>query len=174
MTEVVDTNVILIANRQHPDVSEGCVVECMTRLERIMKDGRIAIDDAFRVLREYQHKTTPHIGKRAGDVFVKWVLRNHANASRCDRVGLVAHTTRLFESFPEDPRLETFDAPDRKFVAVAAAHPQRPTIAQAADSKWLGWAPALAEHGIAVDFLCSEDIGRFDAGKKRRKRKATQ
>lgn len=173
MTEIVDTNVILIANRQHQDISETCIIACMSRLEDIMKEGRIAIDDAFRVLGEYQHKTTPHVGKRVGDVFVKWVLRNHANPSRCDRVGLAEHPTRTFASFPDDPRLADFDAPDRKFVAVAAAHPDRPPIAQAADSKWLGWAPALAAHGVSVDFLCPDDIGSFDAAKKRRKRKTT-
>jgi hypothetical protein len=171
MTEIVDTNVILIANRQHPDVSETCVVACMIRLERIMRDGRVAIDDAFRILLEYQHKTTPHLGKRVGDVFVKWVLRNQANPSRCDRVPLAEHPTRAFNSFPDDPRLADFDAPDRKFVAVAAAHSDPPPIAQAADSKWLGWAPALQDHGIVVDFLCRDDIGRFQTAKKQRKGK---
>ncbi len=29
----------------------------------------------------------------------------------------------------------------------------------------LGWAEPLAEHGIEVDFLCPEDIGRFRANK---------
>ncbi len=171
MTEIVDTNVILIANRQHQDISDDCVVSCMGRLERIMNGCRIAIDDAFRVLGEYQNKTTPHVGKRAGDIFVKWVLRNHANPRRCDPISLVEHPTRSFESFPNDTRLAAFDTPDRKFVAVAAAHPTRPPIAQAADSKWVGWAPALADHGITVDFLCPRDITRFDEGKKRRKRK---
>lgn len=171
MTEIVDTNVILIANRQHQDVSEACVVRCMERLQRIMEEGRIAIDDAFRILGEYQNKTTPHVGRRAGDVFVKWVLRHMANERRCDRVALVEHPTRGFTSFPDDLRLAAFDAPDRKFVAVAAAHASHPPIAQAADSKWIDWRPALLESGVIVDFLCEQDIRRFDAAKKRRKRK---
>lgn len=45
--------------------------------------------------------------------------------------------------------------------AVSAAHPDRPPIAQAADSKWLDWAPALQRHGIQVEFLCLVDIQRF-------------
>lgn len=171
MTLVVDTNVILVANRQHADVSEACIVTCAKRLREIMKTGRIAIDDSYQILKEYQNKTLSHVGKGPGDTFVKWLLRNNANASRCDQVTLVDHPERGFESFPDDPRLASFDPPDRKFVAVAAAHSQRPSIFQAADSKWLGWAPALADHGLTVEFLCPKDIQSFDEKKKKRKKK---
>jgi hypothetical protein len=170
MTVVVDTNVILVANRQHADVSEACVVACAQRLEAIMSGDRVALDDGYRILKEYQHKTTPGAGKRAGDVFVKWLLRNTENARRCAQVALVEHPERGFESFPDDARLSSFDPSDRKFVAVAAAHPDAPPIAQATDSKWLGWAPALREHGVEVDFICPADIQGFDDKKKGRVR----
>lgn len=168
MTLVVDTNVILVANGQHADVSEECVVSCAICLQQVMRSGRIAIDDRYRILKEYQNKTQPHVGKRPGDAFVKWLLRNNANPSRCDQVALEEHPERGFESFPDDPSLVNFDLPDRKFVAVAAAHAGKPGIAQAADSKWLGWSPALRAHGITVDFLCPEDIRAFDDKKKGR------
>jgi hypothetical protein len=170
MTVIVDTNVILVANGQHSDVSEACVVSCAQELQAIMSDGRVAIDDGFRILKEYQNKTTPQIGKRPGDAFVKWLLRNNANEARCDQIGLVEHAERGFESFPDDARLASFDPPDRKFVAVACLHDEHPTIAQAADSKWLGWSKALEDHGVTVNFLCPKDIQGFDT-KKKRKRK---
>ncbi|MBP7778697.1 MAG: hypothetical protein KA371_16400 [Acidobacteria bacterium] len=168
MTVMVDTNVILAANRQHTGVSETCIVSCAQRLHAIMTGGRVAIDDDYRILKEYQHKTTPHVGKRAGDAFVKWLLRNNANTERCDQVALVEHPERGFESFPEDARLTTFDPTDRKFVAVACAHEGHPPIAQATDSKWLDWAPALREYGVNVEFLCRADIQGFDDKKKAR------
>lgn len=171
MTLVVDTNVILVANRQHEDVSEACVVSCAKRLQEIMTSGRVAIDAGYQVLKEYQQKTQPQVGKRPGDAFVKWLLRNNANPLRCDQVMLVEHPERVFESFPEDPRLANFDPPDRKFVAVAAAHVRKPHISQAADSKWLGWAPALRECGITVEFLCPKDIQTFDDNKQARRGK---
>jgi hypothetical protein len=161
MTAIVDTNVVLVANRQHDDVSDACVTSCAQRLEALMAHGRVAIDDEYRILREYQNKTAPHAGRRPGDVFVKWLLRNAANVSRCDRVRLVEHATRAFESFPDDARLANFDSPDRVFVAVAAAHPAHPPILQAADSKWLGWAEALRDHGVDVELLCPDDIQLF-------------
>lgn len=169
MTVVVDTNVILVANRQHDDVSELCVAECARRLNAIVKEGRVAIDDAHRILKEYQNKTTPRAGKRVGDLFLKWLLQNQANPSRCDLVKLDEHDQRGFQSFPDDASLSSFDTPDRKFVAVAGAHPGKPPILQAADSKWIDWAVGLSTHQIVVDFVCPEDIKAFDKKKKAKK-----
>lgn len=169
-TVVVDTNVVLVANGQHPDVSPECVAACADFLRAVMQSGRVAIDDGFRILDEYQHKTHPRDGERVGDVFVHWVLQHHGDPTRCDEVALVEHPERGFESFPDDPRLASFDPSDRKFVAVAAAHPERPAIAQAADSKWLGWSAALADLDLDVDFLCPADIHTFEALKKLHRR----
>jgi hypothetical protein len=169
-TVIIDTNVILVANRQHADVSEDCILACGRRLQQVMASGRFAVDDAYRIVKEYQHKTTPYAAKRVGDVFLKWLLQNLSNPSRCDRVSIVEHGDRGFESFPDDHRLTGFDPPDRKFVAVAGAHDSHPPISQAADSKWRGWATALGEHGITVDFLCPADIDCFAAKKARKKK----
>lgn len=162
---VVDTNVILVANGQHQDISPECVKNCALALEGIMKKGRLALDDNFRILLEYQNKTQPKKGNRPGDAFVKWALNNRCNAKYVDQVFLLEHDERGFESFPDDLDLANFDAPDRKFVAVSGAHPEKPPIAQAADSKWLDWAPALQQHGIEVNFLCQADIQRFHENK---------
>ncbi len=158
---VVDTNVVLVANGQHADVSRTCVATCAVELQNIMQSGRLALDDQFRILGEYLHKTQPKKGNRPGDAFVKWALQNRVNVMRVDSVTLQAHDTRGFESFPNDAELANFDDPDRKFVAVANAHPAKPPVLQAADSKWLDWAPALARHDVAVEFLCKSDITRF-------------
>jgi hypothetical protein len=170
-TVVVDTNVILVANGQHGAVSETCITACGSRLRDIMQGGRVAIDSEYLILNEYRKKTEPHVGKRAGDIFLRWLLRNNANQKRCDQVALKVHDERGFESFPEDASLGNFDPPDRKFVAVAAAHLDKPPILQATDSKWVDWAPALTMHGVKVDFLCPEDIGAFDKNKKKSKAK---
>ncbi|GAA5264602.1 hypothetical protein ACOSOMT5_P1027 [Acidiphilium sp. MT5] len=162
---VVDTNVVLVANGQHQDVSDQCVVNCAERLQAVMQQGRLALDDCFRILLEYQNKTTPKNGNRPGDAFVKWALQNNANTLRVECVKLEDHADRAFVTFPDDRDLEKFDPPDRKFVAVASAHPEEPPILQAADSKWLGLASALKRHSITVDFLCHDDIKRFRANK---------
>lgn len=161
MTSIVDTNVILVANDQHGDVSPDCVANCALRLQTIMAKQRIALDVAFEILREYQNKTSPKTSNRPGDAFVKWALQNNANPKKCDLVKLTPHDERGYDSFPADDKLADFDPPDRKFVAVSAAHEDHPPILQAADSKWINWESALKDHGISVEFLCSDDIQRF-------------
>jgi hypothetical protein len=164
---VVDTNVVLVANGQHQDVSPGCVAACATRLQTIMRAGKLALDDRYLILLEYHNKTTPKTGNRPGNAFVKWTLQNNANPHRVNQVPIEKDAQRGFVSFPDDPDLEQFDDADRKFVAVAATHPEHPPILQAVDSKWLRWSPSLQRHGIVVEFLCPDDIARFQAAKSR-------
>jgi len=161
MTVVVDTNVILVANDAHPDVSPECVLECVRRLEQLMQSGSIAIDDAYRILGEYQHKTSPRKGKGVGDLFIKWVLTKLADAQRVHLVTLTELGEDRFAEFPVASLEAVFDRPDRKFAAVANAHPAKPTILQAADCKWLDWWPELKANGVNVAFLCGDDICRF-------------
>ena len=158
---VVDTNVILVANNAHADVSPECVLECVQRLEQLKNSGSIAIDDAYRILGEYQHKTSPRKAKGVGDVFIKWVLTKLGDSQRVQQVTLTELAEDQFAEFPA-PELEAvFDRPDRKFAAVANAHPFKPPIWQAADCKWLDWWPGLKAKGVNVTFLCSDDVCRF-------------
>lgn len=168
-TVIIDTNVILVANGQHSGVSEPCVAVCASTLYDVMTHGRIAVDSGGLIVDEYLVMTKPYRGKRAGDVFVKWLLRNSYNTARCDQVEISEDPVRGFASFPADERLTHFDMADRKFVAVARSHPDHPRICQATDSKWIDWAPALHDCGIEIEFLCPDEIRRFDEAKKARK-----
>lgn len=157
---VIDTNVLLVANGQHADVSPDCVIACVERLQAMEKRGVVVIDDGFRILGEYRHKTRLNPPKGPGDVFLKWLLR-HTGTQRVERVALTETGDDRFAEFP-DPALEPrFDAPDRKFAAVAHAHPDKPPIWQAADCKWLDWWPALKLEGVLVEFLCPQDACGF-------------
>lgn len=158
---VVDTNVVLVANGQHPDISAECVTACVRKLQQLMKQGRLALDEQRQIVNEYLRKTQPKTGNRPGDAFVKWALRNFSNSKHVSLVALHDHESRGFASFPDDDDLTSFDSSDRKFVAVAYAHPAKPPILQAADSKWLDWSPALKRHQIEVEFLCKADVNRF-------------
>ncbi|WP_313303692.1 hypothetical protein [Stutzerimonas balearica] len=39
MKAVIDTNVLLVANGQHPDASDDCVAECVKRLQAMQQSG---------------------------------------------------------------------------------------------------------------------------------------
>ena len=157
---VVDTNVILVANAGHANASPECVIECVNRLQQLMCNGSIAIDDAYRIVKEYQNKTSPRAGKGVGDVFLKWVLTHMANPNRVQQVTLTEISADQFVEFPVSVLEAMFDRPDRKFAAVANAHPGKPPIWQAVDCKWLDWWPQLQAAGVQVDFLCGEDVCR--------------
>jgi hypothetical protein len=163
---VVDTNVLLVANEQHENVSPEGVISCIQRLVCLQKNGCIVLDDGFEILREYGQKTRPNTGNRVGDAFLKWLLQNMANPQFVAQVHIEKHANRGYIEFPDDARLSEFDHADRKFVAVAVAHPKRPPILQGTDSKWVLWTERLLAHGIEVEFLCPGDVAGFIKRKK--------
>ena len=128
------------------ETAPACVDACVRKLEEIKESGRIAIDDRWEILREYQQNASSSGEPGVGDAFLKWLLSNFANLERCDRVAPA--------DFPYDPRLATFDQSDRIFVCVALAHPDKPSILNAVDSDWLAVLAPLADHGIKVDCIC--------------------
>ena len=161
MRAIIDTNVLLVANGQHDGVSPECVVECVRRLWAMEKIGITVIDDGFLMLGEYQNKTSLHPPKGVGDVFLKWLLRQTGNPRRVEQISLTVLAENEFAEFPDAALQSSFDVPDRKFAAVAHAHPDKPPVWQAADCKWLDWWPALQTKGVRVEFLCPMDACRF-------------
>lgn len=159
---VVDTNVAMAANGK-ASVSHACALACVTYLHRIMKEGRVAIDDGGRIIKEYRNHLSGSGQPGVGDGFLKWLYTFQGHADRCALVKIIPRPEdpNNFVQFPDHPHLKRFDPSDRKFVAVSAAHPERPPILQAADSKWWGWKEALRECKIEVLFLCPKDIERL-------------
>ncbi|MGD0959366.1 MAG: hypothetical protein ABSB19_06135 [Methylomonas sp.] len=160
-TAVIDTNVLLVANNKHPEVLPACVIECVQRLEQIKHHGVVVIDDARRIVEEYLHKTQPNQPKGVGDIFLKWLLQNIDKPRHVCKIPLTPMGLDLFAEFPDSELQQQFDPPDRKFAAVANAHPDKPPIWQATDCKWLDWWPRLQTSGINVEFLCPTDVSQF-------------
>lgn len=163
-TVVIDTNVLLVANQQHQDISEECVLACSQKLLWVQQQGIAVIDDAYRIISEYSNKPNAN-GSRVGDAFLKWLLQNKSNTLRVHQVCLTETALDYFDEFPDQALQPHFDAPDRKFPAVASVHPDKPPILQAADCKWLNWWQALHAAGVVVDFVCPKDICGFYANK---------
>jgi hypothetical protein len=106
-------------------------------------------------------RQSPSIGQPGvGDAFLKWVLTNQANPQRCEVVELRLDDQGNCTDFPHDEALAGFDLSDRKFVAVALAHPNHPPILNASDTDWWHYRQALAGYGVEVDFLCPEEMTR--------------
>lgn len=165
MCVVIDTNVPMVANLftrsdSCSDIPYNLILESKLHIENITEKGyRLVIDDAGEIFQEYinnlsrSSKGQPGVGY----AFVKWVNDHQWNSDRVDRIQ-VTKSGNSYKEFPPHNELNDFDPSDRKFVAVANAHSEKPPILQATDSKWWGWNDALAEVGITVCFLCPEYI----------------
>lgn len=166
---VVDTNVPVTANGKN-HMSTECAVVCQRALKELMTSGKLLIDDRWEILSEYKDNLGEQGQPGLGDVFLKWVLTNHANPAKMEKVAVTpepdASGRPSFKEFPNGGELKEFDPSDRVFVAVATNHPDCPPILQAADSKWLGlWGSALEKAGINVEYLCKEELQKIFDGK---------
>jgi len=164
MHRVIDTNVLVVANnRESPQASPQCVTSCSNWLQSHERSGITVIDDKYLILREYiryyekiyaNKVNYKKVSQYSGDDFIKWILLNQGNPQRCQQVSITQISEHEFEEFPKSASLQNFDPSDRKFVAVALTHPQRPAIAIAVDSDWYIHKDPLSEHGIEIEFLC--------------------
>lgn len=157
---IVDTNVLATANRHHAGVPADCIAECATRLQEIMTNGQIVIDDGWRILGQYRTNVS---GPGPGHAFLEWLYQNTANQERCTQVAITPKPGDKddFHEVPSPldlPEGDQIDPSDRMFLAVSAAHPDRPPIVQATDSKWIGWESALEAHAIEVEWVCREYV----------------
>jgi len=167
MTVVVDTNVAVVANGHSKQASPECAISCSQRLLGITNGKeKLALDDQREIINEYSRNLRSSGQPGAGDAFLKWVLTNLTNTGRCELVHITPVENaplKTFHEFPSDPALNNFDPDDRKFVAVALAHQQRPPILQAVDTKWWNFRDALLRNDVRVEFLCENDIRRIIA-----------
>ncbi len=162
MAVIVDTNVAVVANGQSPQASSSCVDICINRLEGIVRgEEKLVLDSGWIILGEYLRNLRSSGEPGAGDSFLRWILMNKDD--RCDLIHItpVDGSENEFEEFPDDPALNDFDPDDRKFIAVAYAHPENPPILQAVDSQWWDFYNAFHQNGIIVEFICEADIQRL-------------
>lgn len=160
MKAIVDTNVAIVANRKSAQASSQCIGHCINAIREITTSGTLVLDDGWRIINEYKRNLQQSGQPGIGDAFFKWVLTNWSNKNRCEVVVITQHPDSSdptdFVEFPNDPALQNFDRSDRKFVAVALAHPESPPILNATDTDWWYHRTTLERHGIKVHFLCTD------------------
>ncbi len=160
---VVDTNVATTANAQNAGAPADCVAACARALEHTMKSGHVYIDHgggASAIVAEYRRNLSAKGQPGPGDAFLKWLLIHEWSDQRVTRVCITpkACDPEDYEELPAPSDGTVYDRSDRKFLAVAAAHPEHPAILQAFDSKWWGWREALSAAGVRIEFLCPHAI----------------
>jgi len=157
---VVDTNVPVVANGRSEQASPECIRACAVRLRELTHSDKLILDDGWRILKEYKRRLISEGQPGPGDAFLKWVLTNYRNPDRCELVRITPRDSceTDFVEFPDVPELRDFDSDDRKFIAVALAHPNKPPILQATDAEWWERKEAFKKAGVTIDFICKGDI----------------
>lgn len=159
---LVDTNVPVTANcavspEEIPTELFDCVYACVETIESIINKGGLVMDEGNEIFDEYRKNLSSGEQPGPGDKFMKWVHVHQWSADKVTQVR-ITRNGNSYNEFPNHVGLRDFDPSDRKFVAVANAHPEKPPIVQATDSKWLGWKKTLAKVGITVHFLCPDYV----------------
>lgn len=164
---LIDTNVLVTANGANDAASAICAANSAKAVQEVMTTGHLFLDAGGRIIEEYRNNLAPYGPPEVGNTFLKWLMTHEYDPSR---VTLVAITPRAddpsdFQELPAPPKGVEYDPSDRKFLAVAAAHPEHPPILQALDSKWWGWQDALEDAHVSVHFLCRDEIAAKHAEK---------
>lgn len=163
---VVDTNVPKSANlaleieKYHEEDIFSCIEQCIKSVNHVIQKGKLVLDEDGEIFQEYKNQLSLKGQPGMGDAFIKWVHDNQWKANKVNRVK-ITKTRDSFVEFPSNTELSNFDKSDRKFIAVANAHPKNPTVLQAVDSKWWGYREVFRSEGIKVMFLCPELIEKL-------------
>ena len=159
MKLVVDANVPIVANGRHTNASPICQLNAIGFLQDLVdakSQSQLFVDAKGLIFKEYKNHLSFAGQPGVGDVFLKFLNDHLYGGGRVKLIAItqIADEDRGFSELPPN----TLDKSDRKFLAVAAAHDERPPILQAVDSKWWGWQKALGEIGVTVHFLCEKEI----------------
>lgn len=161
---ILDTNVpktanLAVATDGVTNENAKCVERCVELIEKIIKSkgSGLVLDSMDEIFDEYRGQLNLGGSPGQGDAFMKWLHDNRWNFPEIDRVNITKNND-TYSEFPQHPELANFDISDRKFVATSNAHPCKPCIYQAADSKWWGWKDALLEVNIKVCFMDEQYI----------------
>ena len=149
---VVDTNVAIAANGRDTHAEAPCQLACIEKLEGLVKQGVVALDDTGLILDEYG-KYLHYSGMPGmGDAFFKHVFNFQYQDHRVRRVMLTPSQDdrRGFTVLPPN----TFDRLDRKFLAVAVV--ANAVVLNATDSDWHEHEDLMDKLGVDVEQLCQQ------------------
>lgn len=158
---VVDTNVPILA-KGGSHMSSECELACAGFIELFLRGRQVlVIDDNFELISEYMRQISYSGPLNFANRFLKWILSNQNKPHRVKQVRVSSDNSRC-DGFTLKALTDiSFDPSDVKFVAVALANDCAAPIAQAADSKWIGWEETLNELGLQVMFLCKKELAEI-------------
>ncbi|BBY67774.1 PIN domain-containing protein [Mycolicibacterium helvum] len=148
---VIDTNVLIVANRASEQADDDCELEAARTLYEAMKQHIVLIDTHTLATSEYETYCRRSGQPGVGDLFFKSLLDNIANESRVLRVEIGSAPEEIDAAIP--PVLANFDPSDRKWIALHLVG-SADAIVNATDSDWAQRKSDLETAGVRVLELC--------------------
>ena len=164
---VVDTNVPVVANlAASPDPKSNvpieCVDACIEAVVHVMDNKALVLDADNEIFDEYLNNLAINRQPGIGDQFMKWVHDHFWPLPNSHRVP-ITKDGEPYVGLLDHPQLAKLNKDDRKFIAVANAHPDKPPILQAMDSKWRDRKAFFDVAGITVLFLYRDYVSSKSA-----------
>ncbi len=165
---IFDTNIILVANEQQPEVSDDCISECIKWIRKLINgEIKLVLDDKDLILKEYKKRNKIENMQNISSQFLLWVYRYTGNEDHILKVPItpIKESETEFKEFPNDPDLISgnphFEHDDRKFVATAISYfkqnKKHSPILEACDSDYISHEEALNKY-VEVTLVCEKDI----------------
>ena len=154
---IIDANVVLLSGtavRNIPQDQLLCAKRCNDFIKKFMEnpESSLVLDAEGRILKEYRGAYTLGGEPNMATIFSEWV-HQHMPKNAEDFISLREIEKDQFENYPDSEKLKAFDPPDRKYIALAYYHKEKPPIVEASDSKWWGIKEELKQAGIEVYFI---------------------
>ena len=149
---VVDTNVAIVANTRDTHADLPCQLACIEKLERVVKQAVVAVDEAGSIVDEYAGYLSRSGQPGMGDAFFKHIFDHLHQENRVRRVPVTPSDDdrKGFEELPEN----SFDRSDSIFLAVALMG--KAIVLNATDSDWSEHEELMDMLGVDVEQLCPQ------------------
>ena len=161
MRLVIDTNVLIVANRESEQADEACEVEAARTLYKAMRDDIVLIDTGTLATKEYDTYCRRSGQPGVGDLFFKSLLDNIANERRVLRIDIGSTPEEVDSVIPA--ALADFDPSDRKWIALHLVG-SADSIINAVDSDWAQRKNDLEAAGVHVVELCPKCLSARKVG----------
>ena len=157
---VIDTNVLIVANRKSPQADLKCELACIKMLEGAKGKRVVLIDDSDLIMDEYKPYCSYAGEPGLGNAFFKFLHDNAPSERNVIRVAI--QKTPDKDGGFSNLLPNKLHRDDRKFLAVAKAGNGR--IVNATDSDWSQQAEFVASNGVRVFELCPQCLKQNTTG----------
>lgn len=156
---IIDSNVIAIANGLHDNATTECMQNCITFLKSMEgilmnnEDVFLVYDTTFIILNEYYRHCSSGTEKKLGTAFYKWIHRNLNNPKKFKLKELPVNFEIDNDLLPEC--FEGFDRNDSKYLFLALDFKlHNPCLHYGIDRGYQRYSDCFVAENIELSKLC--------------------